>query len=216
MSARDRDGPRGPVGLCRPAITVPINLPPELDLCIIGIVDAGISPGQSTELRDPGARHRRSAGSSSRANSSSRRSPPPMNLSGLCSPLRPSRPPAAPPSCPTAEDIYKLGRTLIDAAQRAQWFRAGHCPQCIRSGTRSHRGLCWQARALTRSHSCSVTATPTRPVLSLCVRSRMPVAGRCAGREWSPSSAARFGSPWLRATKPITTHEPAAVYSAAA
>ena len=56
-----------------------------------------------------------------------------MSLSGLCSPLRPSRPPAAPPSCPTAEDIYKLGRTLIDAAQRAQWFRAGHCPQCIRS-----------------------------------------------------------------------------------
>lgn len=47
---RNGNGPRRTVGLGGPAIAVSVHLPPELDLCVIGIVDADISPGQGAEL----------------------------------------------------------------------------------------------------------------------------------------------------------------------
>lgn len=36
-----------------------VNLPPELNLCLIEVIDANVRPGQATYPGDPGARQRR-------------------------------------------------------------------------------------------------------------------------------------------------------------
>ena len=48
------------------------------------------------------------------------------------------------------------------------------CPRCTRSATPSRRALCSPARALTKSPSCSDTATPRSPASSTSMRSPTP------------------------------------------
>lgn len=53
--SRDRRGPCGAVGLRWSSIPAPVDLPAELDLGLVKIVDPHIGPGQSAKLRDSSA-----------------------------------------------------------------------------------------------------------------------------------------------------------------